>query len=88
MATKWYNLGKVMSKKAPKQGLQIALGGDKYDKLTVTLTVTDEQGNILAQVDNPYLQVQDPRKRPGITEEQAAKIPAFIKQTLSLAVDE
>lgn len=32
-----------------------------------------------------YLNIQDPRKRPGITPEQLAKIPDFVKAEIFLA---
>ena len=88
---KWLRVGKVMAKKAPKTGSHVAIGDydqKRDDALTVTVTVKNKKGEVLASVDNPFFQIQDPRKRPGITEEQAAKIPAFIKQELVLVVDE
>lgn len=82
---RWFTVGKVLKKKAPKTGNQVALGGDKFHKLTVTLVVKDEKGNVVASVDNPYLQIRDPRLNPNLKE--GVKIPDFIKSELQLVVD-
>lgn len=84
--SKWLTIGKVLKKKSPKTGLTVAFG-DKYRKINVKLVVTDANGHVLAEVENPFLNVSDPRKRPGITEEQADKIPDFLLQELSLVTD-
>lgn len=83
---RFIKVGSVMTKKAPKTGVHIGTG-DKFRKLNVNVTVTDESGNTVAQATNPFLHVQDPRKRPGATEEEVAKIPTWLKQELFLVVD-
>lgn len=85
--TKWYQVGRVLQKKAPGKGVYCKLGDDKYTQLDVTVVITDKTGEVVATVKNPVFQVRDPRQRPGITEEQAAKIPDFVRQELSLAID-
>ena len=83
---KWYTVGKVLKKKAPKTGNQVVLGGDNFHKLTVTLTVTNEKGEVVASAVNPFLQIRDPRTNPNLKE--GTKIPDFIRQELQLVVDE
>jgi hypothetical protein len=88
---KKFKVGTVQSKK-DKSGVTVAVGNpnaqnEKY-RTTVEITVKDGNGNILAKAENGYLQVVDPRKREGITEEQLAKIPAWVKNELYLVVND
>jgi hypothetical protein len=90
----WIKVGSVLksSKPRPDGGVQqpfVALGNakDKYKPVTVELVVKDATGKIIATTENGTLSIQDPRKRPGITPEQAAKIPETLRQDLFLVVD-
>jgi hypothetical protein len=88
---KKFKVGTVQSKK-DRSGVTIAVGNanaknEKY-RTSVEITVKDANGNVLAQVENGYLVVQDPRKRDGITEEQLAKIPDWIKSEVFVVVDD
>lgn len=47
---------------------------EKYN-YNVEVRVTDNQGNVITQQKNGILSVFDPRKRPGLSEEDAKKIP-------------
>lgn len=49
-------------------------GKGRYMKVNSTISLTEGQ----------ILNVQDPRNRPGITEEQLAKIPDFVVAELFL----
>ena len=88
---KWVKLGTLMSnKKTDSEGkptgsyIQFGTAKSKYQPVNVKITVTDLNGNVVAEVTNPNLHVQDPRKRPGITDEQKAQIPAYILREISL----
>ena len=67
------------------QYLSLGTNKDKYMPVNVELVVKDLTGKVLATVANPKLTVQNPRKRPGITEDQLSKIPDFILADVSLA---
>jgi len=60
------------------KGPFIVLGNSKADKpqynSTVDIKVTDGDGKVLVEGSNGLISLFDPRTRPGITEEQAAKI--------------
>lgn len=90
MARKFHKVGNVQMKK-DRSGTTIALGN--YNKnpayqTTVEMIVRDAQGNVLAKQVGGFLQVSDPRKRPGITEEQVEKIPEWIKYEINLVSEE
>lgn len=74
-----------------KWGKFITLGDEKNPKadykFDVQIRVTKADGTIV-QVKNGSLKMMDPRKRPGITEEQAAKIPESIVSELFITQDE
>lgn len=79
MAKQYIKLGAVLE---GDKGPFIVLGNSKatdpkYNS-TVALTVTDGDGNVLVEGNNGLISLFDPRKRPGITEEQANKIPAKV----------
>ncbi len=82
--TKWLKLASI--KKNDKGNQYISFGNlkDKYQPLSVELIVKDPSGAVLATVTNPRLTVQNPRKRPGITDEQKNKIPEFLLAEVSL----
>jgi hypothetical protein len=87
---KWIKLGAVKASK-PKDGkssggmyIQLGTPKSKYEPVNVKLVITDLKGNVLREVENPNLTVQDPRKRNGITDEQKAKIPEYVKAEISL----
>ena len=82
---KWHKVGAVV-KKSNGKGVCILTGNSKAKdakyQFTVELTVKDGNGKKLFSTTNPLLNVSDPRKRPGITEEDAAKIPASLVSEL------
>lgn len=87
---KKYKVGNVQLKK-DRSGTTVALGNvsknSKY-ATNIEIIVRDGEGNELARSTNGFLKVENPRTRPGITEEQAAKIPDWIKNELYLVVDD
>lgn len=90
MAIKKFKVGVVQSKKSG-DGVTIRLGNySKNEKYATTteVIVRDHAGNILASVKEGYLQVVNPRQREGLTEEQAAKIPDYIKSELFVVVND
>jgi hypothetical protein len=79
----WIKLGSI--RKGKTGNSYIALGSPKDKQpTTVELVVKDASGAVLATVVNPMLQVQNPRKRPGATEEQIAKVPEWLVADISL----
>lgn len=83
MNKEWVKLGAI--KKSDKGSQYIALGiKGKYKPCTVEVTVKDSTGKVIATATNPNITIQNPRKRKGITEEDAAKIPEFLLAELSL----
>lgn len=87
---KKFKVGAVQKKK-DGSGVTVKLGNfNKNTKYATTteVIVRDAQGNVLARSTDAFLQVVDPRKREGITEEQAAKIPDFIRNELFLVVND
>ena len=83
--SKWVKIGAVVKKKNGK-GVCIITGNQnatnvKY-KFNVEITVTDGEGKKVASFKNALLNVSDPRKRPGIKEEELAKIPASLVSEL------
>lgn len=86
---KFTKVGTVQLKK-DKSGESLKLGvynkNPKY-AVNVDIRVRDSQGNTIAQGTDCYLMLQDPRERPGITEDQMAKIPEFILKELVLVTE-
>jgi len=82
--SKWLNLGSVRKGRSGNTYIQLGSPKDKYNPVTVELIVKDPAGNVLAKVENPALNTQNPRKRPGVTEEQLAKIPEFLLANVTL----
>lgn len=85
---KYTKVGSVMD---GQYGKFISLGNDrskdpKYN-YTVQIRVTDGEGKIV-QSKNGRLSMMDPRKRPGITEDQASKIPESLVSELFIIQDE
>lgn len=79
----WVKLGSL--RKGKTGGSYISLGDAKAKTpVTVELTIKDAAGNVVATATNPTLQVQNPRKRPGATEEQIAKVPEWLMAEISL----
>lgn len=81
---KWVKFGKVIKKQ--KGGVCVKLG-DPDNKnsdfaYNIEIKVTDAKGKVVASTKNCFLNVMDPRKRPGITEEQISKIPASLVSEL------
>lgn len=70
--TPWTKVGQVLKSKAG--GTYIKLDLRKGEEVLKSLTL--ENGAMLT--------LQDPRKRKGITEEQLAKIPDFVKADIFL----
>jgi uncharacterized protein YxjI len=85
MSKKYWNVGKVLKNK-DKPGVNIVLG-DSYKKLKVVVTISDANGNVVAEVENPRLFVRDVRENPNLTEEQRAKIPNWVLQDLTLITE-
>lgn len=79
----FHKIGTVNAKK-DGSGFYIGMGNPKGKKYaySVELIIKDATGKVVHKVENPFVNIQDPRKRPGITEEQASKIPEFIKNEL------
>lgn len=59
----------------------------QYD-YKVQVRVTDSTGKVVGTFTNPNISLMDPRKRPGITEEQAEKIPSYVINDLVIVVKE
>lgn len=83
--SKWHKVGAVIKKKNGK-GVCVITGNSnakdpKYN-FSVELTIKNAEGQKVATVSNPLFTVSDPRKRPGITESDAAKIPASLVSEL------
>lgn len=80
---KFHKIGTVNRKK-DGSGFYIGMGNPKGKKyaFSVELVIKNAAGEVVHKVENPMVMIQDPRKRPGITEEQAAKIPEFIVNEL------
>ena len=85
----YVRLGSVLRKK-DKNGSFIVTGntyGEEKYHYTVELTVKDSRGKVIAQATNPLISVQDPRKKPGLSEEQVEKIPQALMAELTLRVE-
>ncbi len=90
MGKKYQKVGTVQLKK-DKSGSTVKLG--VYNKnpqyaVNVDIRVRDAQGNTVAQGTDCFLMLQDPRNRPGITEDQVSKIPDFLLHDLVLVTEE
>lgn len=81
---KWIKLGQVKLGKTGNNYISLGTPKSKFEPVNVRLVITDLQGKVLADVTNPSLNAQNPRKRPGITPEQAEKIPDYLLAELSL----
>ena len=86
-AKKYVTLGKHLN---GKFGNYLRLGdpnakNPKYNH-TVQVRVLDSDKNVVAMLENPTINLRDPRQRKDITQEQAAKIPEFILHDLSATV--
>lgn len=79
----WLKLGTIRKGKTGNQYISLGSPKDK-SPLTVELIIKDASGAVVAQVTDPMLQVQNPRKRPGATEEQIAKVPEWLMADISL----
>lgn len=77
--TKFHKVGQLLMKK-DKSGEYMTLGrpNDKKYAYSVAIKIFNANGEEVYLGQNPMIMIQDPRKRPGITEEQAAKIPDFV----------
>lgn len=80
----WFNIGQIKIGKNGNNYLALGSPTSKYKPVNVELVVKDINGKVLATVLNPNLNVSDPRKRPGATEEQIALVPAWVKAEVSL----
>ncbi len=81
--TQWFNVGQIKVGKTGNSYLTLGSPKSKVP-LTVELVVKDATGKVVATVTNPNLNIQDPRKRAGITEEQLALVPSWIKAEVAL----
>lgn len=86
---KYVKVGTIMN---GKFGNFVALGNSKANnekyRFTTELVVTDSSGKVLGKTTNGLLMVQDPRTRPGITEDQLDKIPDNVFRELVLKIEE
>lgn len=75
--SRWIKFGKVIKKK--NGGTCIVVGDPEARnpafQYNVEVTIKNGSGKKVAEFKNGFLQVTNPRKRAGITEEQASKIP-------------
>lgn len=85
MSDKWHKVALIKRSKAGSQYLSFGNPQDKYQPVNVKVVVEDLNGKVLTEELNPVMFIQDPRKRKGITEDQAGKIPDFIRAEVSLA---
>ena len=78
-------------KKQGKPGVFVVLGNANAKKeeyrTEVEITVKDSKGKTIASSRNGFLTVLDPRKRKGITEEQAEKISDRLVSELFIVED-
>ena len=81
----WLKVGLIKKSNSGSQYLALGTPKSGFRPCQVELVVKDMDGKVLARVDNPTLNIQNPRKRKDITEEQLAKIPDFILAEISLA---
>lgn len=85
MAAGWFKLGTIRRGETGNQYISFAPNAKDKTPLTIEITVKDASGNVLSHVVNPKnLQVQNPRKRPGITPEQVEKVPEWLMAEISL----
>lgn len=85
MAKKYTKIGAVLNM---GKGPFVVLGNEKEKneayRYNVEVRVTNLKGEKVAYSKNGTLSLFDPRKRKGITEEQAAKVPAVVQWELVL----
>jgi len=86
---RFVRVGKVLKKK-DGSGNFIKLGDPDAKKyaFTVELVVKDAKGEVVAKVENPFVNIKDPRENPNLTDEQKAKIPEFILKELTVVVND
>ena len=86
---KYVKLGVIMK---GEKGPYLILGNNKNKNAdfnySVEVRVVDNSGNKKAYTKNGILSLFNPRKRPGITEEQASRIPKSLEYDVMLVVDE
>jgi hypothetical protein len=80
----WIKLGAIKKGKTGNNYIAFGTPKSKFGPVNVELVVKDLTGKVLATIVNPNVNVQNPRKRPGITPEQAALIPEYLLADLSL----
>lgn len=83
--SEWIKLGVIKLGRSGNNYMALGTSKSKYKPVNVRLVVEDLNGKVITSVLNPNLNVSDPRKRPGATEDQVAAIPDFIKAEVSLA---
>lgn len=83
---KFTKVGAILSKQGGKSGSFVVLGDENNKneqyRTTVEIRVKDASGKVVAQTKNGFLTILNPRNRPGISEEQAEKIPARLEAEL------
>lgn len=81
----WHKVGAVI-KKANGKGVCVITGNSKAKdpkyQFSVEVTIKDAEGKVVTKASNPLFTVSDPRKRPGIKDEDMAKIPASLVSEL------
>lgn len=89
-SAKFTKVGAVL-KKQGKNGVFVVLGNanakNEDYRTEVEVIVRDAKGKTIATTKNGFLTVLDPRKRKGITEEQAEKISDRLVSELFLVED-
>jgi hypothetical protein len=80
----WVN-GVGQIKKGKSGNNYISLGSPKAkNPVNVEIRVTDGAGNVLFEGKNPLLNISNPRKRAGITDEDMARIPEYLMANLAI----
>jgi hypothetical protein len=80
----WFNIGLIKVGKSGNNYMALGTPKSKYKPVNIELVVKDLEGKVLTTVTNPTLNVSDPRKRGGLTEEQLGNIPTWVKAEISL----
>lgn len=87
MNKEWHKIGTIKNGKTGNKYLALGSPKSKYKPVNVELVVKDLDGKVLATVVNPNLNCSDPRKRPGITEQQLGLIPDYVVAEVTLPPD-
>ena len=87
---KYHKIGAVL-RTAKNDGVFVALGNSKAKDAKyrnhVEITLKDDSGKVLASTVDGTFAVFNPRQRPGISDEDAAKIPDKVVSELFIVKD-